>query len=404
MDKTICELFAGVGGFSQGFYALHTEWNVVWYSEFDTLAHRCYALHNGLRKDKTGDKFKTFVDINDITKANIPEHTLLAFGAPCQDFSVLATTKAAKGLNGKNGGLWWQALDVIKAKRPPFILMENVARIILSPNKDHAGADFAVIITSLAKLGYTIEWRKVCAADYGAATRRTSAYIFAYRNDTNYAWEQSALVPEDILLSKGMMAQAFPVKRLKSTKTLSFPLDAVKEFYRDAFNFRFDDAGIIRGFKATVATVIPDTIPAIPLKDILQRDVPDEYLLTDDQRGSMDKLKKKTDKDPRENEDGQKYTYSEGAIPFPDDLDKPARTIVTSEGNVSRCSHVVLDPQKNKLRWLTPEETERIMGFEEGWTADMSERNRYKCMGNAVVVPMITRMAAVIDNIVSQEV
>jgi len=57
-----------------------------------------------------------------------------------------------------------------------------------------------------------------------------------------------------------------------------------------------------------------------------------------------------------------------------------------------------------RLRILTPVETERLQGFEDDWTATgMPDRMRYFCMGNALVVPMITRIGKVLDGIIESE-
>lgn len=90
---------------------------------------------------------------------------------------------------------------------------------------------------------------------------------------------------------------------------------------------------------------------------------------------------------------GHEYVFSEGGIAFPDPLDRPARTMLTSEGSANRSTHVIRDPKTGKLRILTPVECERINGFPDGWTATgMPERQRYFIMGNALVVPLITKM------------
>ena len=94
---------------------------------------------------------------------------------------------------------------------------------------------------------------------------------------------------------------------------------------------------------------------------------------------------------PRTN--GHEYVFSEGAIAFPDPLDRPARTMLTSEGTIGRSTHVIADPMTGRLRCLTPEECERIDGFDSGWTdIGMPERQRYFMMGNALVVPLIEKM------------
>ena len=75
---------------------------------------------------------------------------------------------------------------------------------------------------------------------------------------------------------------------------------------------------------------------------------------------------------------------------FPDNLDAPARTMLTSESSVNRSSHVVEDQITGKLRLLTPIECERINGFPDNSTnTRMPQKFRYFVMGNALVVPII---------------
>ena len=86
------------------------------------------------------------------------------------------------------------------------------------------------------------------------------------------------------------------------------------------------------------------------------------------------------------------YFFSEGSMAFPDRSDLPARMMLTSEGSVSRNTHVVADPRTQRLRTLTPIECERLNGFPDDWTAGMPERLRYFTMGNALVVPLVKAM------------
>lgn len=106
----------------------------------------------------------------------------------------------------------------------------------------------------------------------------------------------------------------------------------------------------------------------------------------------------------RQAQSGFNYIFSEGPIAFPDKLDLPARTMLTSEGTVNRSTHVIKVPQTNRLRLIIPLEAERIQGFDDNWTnTGMTLRMRYFCMGNALVVPMITRMAEVLYEIIDNE-
>jgi DNA (cytosine-5)-methyltransferase 1 len=107
---------------------------------------------------------------------------------------------------------------------------------------------------------------------------------------------------------------------------------------------------------------------------------------------------------PRKSKDGHEYVFSEGPIAFPDPWDRPGRTMLTSEATLNRSTHVISDPSTGRLRLLTPVETERLQGFDDEWTnTGMPDRMRYFCMGNALVVQMITRMGKILDTIIAEE-
>jgi len=113
---------------------------------------------------------------------------------------------------------------------------------------------------------------------------------------------------------------------------------------------------------------------------------------------------KRRKKIERTSSNGHTYTFSEGAISFPDSGDKPARTMLTSESSVNRSTHVVEDLKTGELRLLTPIETERLNGFPDNWTnTGMPEKFRYFVMGNALVVPLVTRMGKSLLRILKKE-
>ena len=91
-------------------------------------------------------------------------------------------------------------------------------------------------------------------------------------------------------------------------------------------------------------------------------------------------------------------------MPFPDNLDSPARTILTSEGGISRSTHVIEDLKTKKLRLLTPIECERINEFPDNWTnTGMTQKRRNFMMGNALVVGIIKNIGEEIENIIENE-
>jgi DNA (cytosine-5)-methyltransferase 1 len=400
MEKKVCELFAGVGGFRLGLERASKDWETVWFSQWEPgrknqWAHDCYVSHWGDIDENTG------VDISIVDKSLIPDHTLLVGGFPCQDYSVARPLPGSKGLKGKKGVLWWQIRDTLEVKQTPFGLFENVDRLLKSPASQR-GRDFGVMLACLADLGYSAEWRVVNAAEYGAAQRRRRVFIFTYKNDTKYGKSMSEVEPIKVIQSDGFFAKTFPIQgiteQLGTTVMDYSDIPAIS----DEFKFPFENSGYMTDGKIYSVKTIPVLEKPIPMSEIVVKDADEKYFITDDKFEKWEYLKgaKKIERTSRA---GHRYTFSEGAIAFPDPLDKPSRTMLTSEGTVNRSSHVVKDPVNGKFRILTPVETERLQGFDDNWTEGMPERMRYFCMGNALVVPMVTRMGKTLGEIFDAE-
>lgn len=405
MEKTICELFAGVGGFRLGFERLESNWETVWFSQWEPgaktqWAHDCYVSHFGESEDLNGE-IHTGEDISTMVKANIPNHTLLVGGFPCQDYSVAHSLASSKGIEGKKGVLWWQIRDTLIAKKPPFCIFENVDRLLKSPAKQR-GRDFGIILSCLAELGYSAEWRVVNAATYGAAQRRRRTFIFAYKNNTKYGKKMSKASVEDIFMKSGLMAKSFPISGMSEVSDVVISSDVVE--VSDKFTFAFESAGYMTDYHIYTAKVDEIEEQPILLGKILQHDVDDSFFIKDEARMAKWVYLKGAKKIPRKASNGHEYIFSEGPVAFPDPWDRPGRTMLTSESTLNRSTHVVADLDSGKLRTLTPVEAERLQGFDDEWTnTGMPNRMRFFCMGNALVVSMITRMGTVLDKIINEE-
>ena len=404
MEKTMCELFAGVGGFRLGFDRLKSGWKTTWFSQWEPgaktqWAHECYVKHFGDSLDAQGE-LHTGEDIGTVDKTKIPDHSLLVGGFPCQDYSVAHTLSSAKGIEGKKGVLWWQIRDTLIAKEPPFCLFENVDRLLKSPASQR-GRDFGVILACLNELQYDVEWRVINAATYGAAQRRRRTFIFAYRRDTEYAKRMKSADPVSIINSKGFFAAGFPVKPVDKTEDTQLSNDIFE--VSESFRFDFENAGFMRDGIISTASITEIEEAPILLGTILQSRVDEEYYITTEKMPKWVYMKG-AKKIPRKTANGHEYVFSEGPIAFPDPWDRPSRTMLTSESTLNRSTHVVTDPATGRLRLLTPVEAERLQGFDDDWTnTGMPQRMRYFCMGNALVVSMITRMGRVIDKIIAKE-
>ena len=387
-----------LGDLEYGLEKSDSSWNTVWANQWEPgkksqYAFDCYINHFGNEKKYVNE------DISLVDKNTIPNHNLLVGGFPCQDYSVART--GAKGMEGKKGVLWWQIKDTLEAKNPKFVLLENVDRLLKSP-ANQRGRDFGVILACFNDLGYTVEWRVINAADYGFAQRRRRTFIFACKNDTNYYNKIKEESLESIIKNEGFFVKEFPINTNIDAKEIDFKYKDLIDV-SDNFKMQFKNSGIMRKGKIYTTEVTPISIESKPLSKIVQYDgVDDKYKLGDNLekwnylKGAKDILRKAGT--PHE------YHFREGAIAFPDALDKPARTMLTSEGSLNRSTHVIEDPKSKCYRILTPIETERINGFPDNWTdTGMPERFRYFCMGNALVVGLIEKMGNNLNKIFESE-
>ena len=337
-QNTAIELFAGVGGFTIGLS--NAGWDVIWANQWEPNKKRQWAFECYDRHFK--DSTNLNVDIATVDASDIPDHELLCGGFPCQNYSVASTLSSSKGIQGGKGVLWWEIDRIVEAKRPRFILLENVDRLLRSP-ANQRGRDFGIMLACLYDLGYSVEWRVINAAE---------SYDDLFVKETSH----------DV------------------------------KYISDTFKFDFKNSGYCSQGLIRTLKVEPDYDKSyLTLGDFLQRGVEERYYITEEEEERLRYLKG-AKRLTRRSKDGYDYIYSEGAIPFPDPLDRPSRTMLTSEGSISRTSHFISDPETGRIRRLTPVECEKLNGFPADWTKDMPENMRYFCMGNALMVGLVQSM------------
>ena len=461
MKKTVCELFAGVGGFRCGLnnirtaedYGKEEKWDTVWFSQWEPsekktqYAHDCYVYRFGTQLDKNGEDTTNY-NIEDVDKTMIPDFNLLVGGFPCQDYSVASSLATSKGLEGKKGILWWSIREILEVKKPPFVLLENVDRLLKSPAKQR-GRDFGVILACFRDEGYTVEWRVINAAEYGYQQRRRRTFIFAYKNNTRYATkilntigytdtlgeESKEKCMESVVLNDGFFAETFSVNKAKSANMKVKKLSSEVGEVSDTFQCLFENSGIMKdGTIYTIKTVPNYHGKQITLGDVMETGkVEEQYFIpkeklyyTDPMITHSDETKQRLPKEDRQtwqylkgakkllrtSSTGHKYVFSEGAISMIDQEDKPARTMLTSEGGFSRTTHIVKDKMTGRVRLLTATEAERIQGFPtnhtkycfvKGEIVEMPLRKRRFMMGNALVVDLIADMEKTLNDIFDEE-
>lgn len=141
-DKTFVSLFRGIGGFDLGL--TYAGWECVWSNDINEDANKIY--HKNFPQTPGYDG-----SIQDVNPQDIPDHTLLCGGFPCQPFSLAGKRKGFKDIRGT---LFFEIIRVLKAKRPPIFLLENVDGI-----RNHDNGDtFETILRTLGNLGYILQW------------------------------------------------------------------------------------------------------------------------------------------------------------------------------------------------------------------------------------------------------
>lgn len=425
MRKDVIELFAGVGGFRVGLNDIYgfdehgiaienRNWNFVWSNQWEPStkvqhAFECYKKRFNLHEseDKNNPLYWCNKNISTVPTNIIPNHTLLVGGFPCQDYSVARFLSGEKGIEGKKGVLFWDIARILKEKHTPFVLLENVDRLLKSPASQR-GRDFGIMLRTFHDLGYNVEWRVINAAEYGCAQKRRRTFIFAWKKNLNYN-SISQYTPFQIMYNEGIFARNFPIEQNQINRNkLNQDVDLRK--YKDTvemtenFKSQFYNTGVMIDGVVNTFESIPIIEPFISLREIREeREGLNEYFLTETQREKFEALRDGK-RVPRERPNGETYIYSEGKMEFPDPLDSPGRTMLTSEASINRSTHVIKDWATDNLRFITPIEAEKLQSFPENWTnTGMPQKRRYFMMGNALVTQIINRLENTLSNIIENE-
>ncbi len=405
----VIELFAGVGGFRVGLDRVgHDYFHTIWSNQYEPSTKRQHASETYI--NRFGKEGHVNADIATVRTEDIPDHDMLVGGFPCQDYSVARTLSQAAGIEGKKGVLWWQIERILREKgifAPNILFLENVDRLVQSPAKQR-GRDFAIILQSLSDLGYIVEWRIINAAEYGMPQRRRRTYILAYKQNSPIA--NTVDNPSDWILKDGVFATAFPIAEKNGDGLFDitpFRLKAENEDLADlSQNFNknnklhpFSNTGImINGWVWTTKTTPHYEGHYTMLGDILatgdeREAITEDYYISEEDLPQW-KYLKGAKHEKRRTKEGFEFTYNEGGMIFPDPLNKPSRTIITSEGGKtpSRFKHVIEDPITHRLRRLIPLELERLDMFPDNHTIGQTDTKRAFFMGNALVCGIITKV------------
>lgn len=170
---SVNSFFSGIGGFDLAFQSMGFE--IKYQCEINDFCNSILS--------KNWPNISRHKDITKVKAKDIPKADVWCAGFPCQDVSVARGANGRDGLKGKNSGLFYDFLELVKAKKPETILIENVTGLLNS----HNGNDFKIVVESLTSLGYGVSWRVLNTRYFGAPQSRPRVYICAWKNNIEKA-------------------------------------------------------------------------------------------------------------------------------------------------------------------------------------------------------------------------
>jgi len=365
------ELFAGIGGFRLG---LEREGHTcVWSNEWLEKPSLIYKKNFGNEPNKQ--------DIRTIDAISIPEHDLIVGGFPCATFSIAGKRTGFSQVDTR-GTLFFEICRIAEFKRTPYILLENVKGLL---NHDN-GRTFGIILFTLDKLGYDIQWELLNSKNFSIPQSRERVFIVAnlrgHRRIDVFPLTRCSIGTNTIrnigINRIGSIVQKVKkrdiVKRLeinqylknnigkytkkKISELINIPLTQIEHYFR------------IDNFSA-----IPSPEIWVKLKEILKFDnTYDEQVLTEYEKFV-------------EFESNRRVYDISGCSP----------TL-----NTNNVPIIKID---NKFRHLTPLECERLQGLPDNWTkwyfgdTLVPNNERYERIGRSVTINLIQEIGKKLNNV-----
>jgi DNA (cytosine-5)-methyltransferase 1 len=355
------DLFAGIGGFRYGLEKASQHFKCVYSNEWDKYASSIYKQHYGE------------IDTRDIrtVKANeIPDHDLLCGGFPCQAFSVAGKRK---GFDDTRGTLFFEIARIVSAKRPRYLLLENVKGLL----SHDEGKTFQTILGVLSDLGYRVEWQVLNSKHFGVPQNRERVFIVGYLGGfggrkvfplgggskevnktkklpeqisntlrTNYsnAHSNETYIGElqEITKGKSQGARVYKTEGIAQTMSSVGGGQGAKTGLYAIRRGRSDDPWVKARVSPTIRTEAKADVRAVLTPDREQK---------------------------RQN--GRRFK----------EIGDPSFTLTGQD------KHGIYDGVR--IRRFTPTECARLQGFPDSWHEGLSDTQAYKCYGNAVTTNVI---------------
>lgn len=329
---TFIDLFAGIGGLRQAMETIGG--HCVFTSEWDKYARHTYEANYR-------DNHPIAGDIREVAASDVPDHTVLCAGFPCQPFSIAGVSK--KNALGRKHGfeceaqgtLFHDVIRILKHHRPAAFLLENVKNL----RSHDRGKTYAVILGALQELGYTVRDRVIDAKHF-LPQHRERIVLVGFLEDTGFTFDNLKL----------------PVKGRVTMASVLHPEDGTEKPERDY-------------------TVGPDS------------SVNPKYTLTDHLWTYLQAYAKK---------------HKAAGNGFGFGLVTPSDTCRTLSARYYKDgSEILISQPGGNPRRLTPRECARIMGYSDDFLIPdepgrrVSDTQAYRQFGNSVAVPVFKEVARI---------
>ena len=139
-------------------------------------------------------------DISKIEIEDVPDCDLLTYSSPCQDISIAGKMAGIEKGSETRSSLLWECERIIRAKKPKYLVMENVKNLVNYTYID----SFNIWLQKLVDLGYNNYWQVLNAVDYGAPQSRERVFCVSILKeyDTGFIFpekQKRKIILKDIL-------------------------------------------------------------------------------------------------------------------------------------------------------------------------------------------------------------
>lgn len=217
------------------------DYELVGWSEIDKYA---IQAHNAVYPQWAD---RNYGDISKINWDEVPDFDLFTYSSPCQDFSNAGMQRGGEEGSGTRSSLLWECRRAILAKKPKYLLLENVAALV--------SKKFLPLFNKwqleLEGYGYSNFAQVLNAKNYGIPQNRERIFLVSILGDEKYSFPQSFKLE---LRLKDMLEKEVDEKYYLSDKTIKSIIDHCEKKKADGCNFTtdFNDG---RGYSRAITTL-----------------------------------------------------------------------------------------------------------------------------------------------------